>query len=79
MVKTRPLTEITHLVSGVNAARVLDLSSQKEFSERQSNRQEVDLFKKKHTPPAGHGPSQEVRVALKHAVASSSGLGNSIE
>ena len=31
-------TEITHLVSGLNEAQVLDVSSQKEFSERQSDR-----------------------------------------
>ena len=30
-------TEITHLVSGLNEAQVLDVSSQKEFSERQSD------------------------------------------
>ena len=32
------LTEITHLISGLNEAQVLDVSSQKEFSERQSDR-----------------------------------------
>ena len=31
-------TDITHLVSGLNEAQVLDVSSQKEFSERQSVR-----------------------------------------
>ena len=31
-------SEITHLVSGLNKAQVLDVSSQKEFSERQSDR-----------------------------------------
>ena len=37
--KTHSLpTEITHLVSGPNEAQVLDVSSQKEFSERQSDR-----------------------------------------
>ena len=35
---------VTHLVSGVNEAYVLDVSSQKEFSERQSDRQEFDLL-----------------------------------
>ena len=30
--------EITHLVSGINEARVLNLSLQKAFSERQSDR-----------------------------------------
>ena len=30
-------TEIAHLVSGLNEAQVLDVSSQKEFSERQSD------------------------------------------
>ena len=32
------LTEITHLVSGLNEAQVLDVSWQKEFSERQSDK-----------------------------------------
>ena len=37
--KTHSLpTEITHLVSGLHESQVLDVSSQKEFSERQSNR-----------------------------------------
>ena len=37
--KTHSLsTEITHLVSGLNEAQVLDVSSQKEFSERKSDR-----------------------------------------
>ena len=37
--KTHSLpTEITHLVSGLNEAQVLDVSSQKEFGERQSDR-----------------------------------------
>ena len=37
--KTHSLpTEITHLVSGLNEAQVLDVSSQEEFSERQSDR-----------------------------------------
>ena len=31
------LTEVTHLVSGLNEAQVLDVSSQKEFSEGQSD------------------------------------------
>ena len=36
--KTHSLpTEITHLVSGLNEAQVLDVSSQKELSERQSD------------------------------------------
>ena len=32
------LTEFTHLVSGLNKAQVLEVSSQKEFTERQSDR-----------------------------------------
>ena len=32
------LIGITHLVSGFNEAQILDVSSQKEFSERQSDR-----------------------------------------
>ena len=36
--KTHSLpTEIIHLVSGLNEAQVLDVSSQKEFSEKQSD------------------------------------------
>ena len=38
-VKTHSLlTEITHLISGLNETQVLDVLSQKEFSERQSDR-----------------------------------------
>ena len=37
------------LVSGLNEAQVLDVSSQKESSERQSDRHEADLFRGKHT------------------------------
>ena len=32
------LIEITHLFSGLNEVQVLDVSSQKKFSERQSDR-----------------------------------------
>ena len=32
------LTEITYLISGLNEAQVLDVSLQKEFGERQSDR-----------------------------------------
>ena len=38
------LIKITHLVSGHTEAQVLCVSAQKEFSERQSDRQEVDLL-----------------------------------
>ena len=39
LAKTHGLpTEITYLVSGLNEAQILDVSSQKEFSERQSDR-----------------------------------------
>ena len=44
------LTGTTHLVSGCNDAQVLDVSSQKEFSGRLSDRQEVNLFRDKHSP-----------------------------
>ena len=37
------------MVSGLNEAQVLDVPSQKEFSEKQSDRKEVDLFKEKFT------------------------------
>ena len=45
--------EIIHLVSGPNEAQALDVSSQKEFSERQSGREEVDLFKEKRSTVCG--------------------------
>ena len=39
LAKTQSLpTEITHLVSGLNEAQVLDVSLQKKFSERQGDR-----------------------------------------
>ena len=43
-------TEIVDLVLGPGEAQVLDVSSQKEFSERQNDRLEVDLFREKHAP-----------------------------
>jgi len=43
-------TEITDVVSGPNEAQVLDVSLQKEISERQSDTKEVDLFRGKHNP-----------------------------
>ena len=50
-------TEITHLVSGLNETQVLDVTLQKGFSERQSDKSEVDLFREIHIPQtvwAGH-------------------------
>ena len=38
------LIRITHLVSGLTDAQVLSVSPQKEFSKRQSDRQEVDFL-----------------------------------
>jgi len=35
------------LVSGLNKAQVLDVSWQREFSERQRDREDVDLFREK--------------------------------
>ena len=49
--------------SGLNEAQVLDVSPQKEFSERQSDRKEIDLFREKYTPPAECGHSQKARAA----------------
>ena len=49
------LTEITHLVLAFNETQVIDVSSQKEYSGRQSDRWEVDLFREKYTPQSvGH-------------------------
>ena len=42
--------EIAHLVSELNEAQFLDVSAKREFSERQSDRWEVDLFRKIHIP-----------------------------
>lgn len=53
-------TEITHLV--FNAVQVLYVSSQKEFSERQSDREEVDLLKEIYSPQTQRAPSQGPRV-----------------
>ena len=58
------LTEITHLVSGLNEAQVLDVSSQKEFSERQSDTEEVGSFRETHIPQTERGPS-EMRKRLE--------------
>ena len=38
------------LASGLNEAWVLDILSQKEFSERQSDKEEVGLFREEHAP-----------------------------
>ena len=39
----------SHLVSGFNDAQVLDVSLQKKISEKQSDREEVVLFREKDT------------------------------
>ena len=44
------LIEIAQLVSGLREARVLYVSVQKEFRERQSDWLEVDLLRERHTP-----------------------------
>ena len=74
------LTEIIHLVSGLNKAQFLDVSLQKEFSERQSDREEVDLFRfrEKHTPQTECGPSQRVSGAVRCGMVSFYRLGNFI-
>ena len=55
------LIEITHLVLGLNEAQVLDVSSQKEFSERKIDRWEVALFRVKHTLQTEYGSFQKAR------------------
>ena len=69
-----------YLASGLNKAQVLDVSSQKEFSERQSDREEVDLFRfrEKHTSQTECGPSQRVSTAWKCGLVSFYRLGNFI-
>ena len=50
LAKTHTLpTEIIHLASAFNEAQFLDTSLQKEFSEKQSDREEVVLFREKDT------------------------------
>ena len=73
----KPSQNPWYLVSGPNEAQVLDVSSQKEFSERQSGREEVDLFRfrEKHTPQTTCGPSQRASRAEKCDMVSFSGLG----
>ena len=46
----KPSQNPQYLVLGPGEAQVLDVSSQKEFSERQNDRLEVDLFREKHAP-----------------------------
>ena len=64
------------MVSGLNEAQVLDVSSQKEFSERQSDRQEVDFLRDKRIPQTDCGPSQKASAALKFGVVRFCRLGN---
>ena len=55
-------TEVTDLVSGSDKAQVHDISLQKEFSERQSNRWKVNLFREKQTPQTECGLSQRMSL-----------------
>ena len=65
--------------SGPNEAQVPDVSSQKEFSETQSDRYEVDLFREKHIPQTRLWAIAEGSVvALKRGMVSFYGLGNFI-
>ena len=61
----KPRQHPWYLVSGSNEARALDVSLQKEISERRSNRLEVDLirYRETHTPRTECGPSQRTNVA----------------
>ena len=60
--RLRLLIEITYLVSGLNETQVLDVLLQKEFSERQSNRWKVNLFREKQTPQTECGLSQRMSL-----------------
>ena len=67
------LTGIIPLVSGLYEAHVLDVSLQKVFSERQSDRQGVDLFTEIRTPiqTVGHLSGwSEVKWSEGHSVVS---------
>ena len=63
----KPSQNPQYLVSGPNETQLLDVSSQKEFSERQSDRSEEDLFRfrEKHTPQTECGPLQRVNAATR--------------
>ena len=77
-------------MSGLTKAQVLYVSAQKEFSGRQSDRQEVDLLErdtfhrknavrlKRREQPQGMGSSWKVRAAPKYGVVTFYGLGNFI-
>ena len=52
--------EITHLVLGLTEAQVLDVSSQKEFNERQ----EVGLFREKHSTDRAQASSEREQLRL---------------
>ena len=71
-------TEITHLVSGFNEAQVLDVTVQKGFNERQSDKSEVDLFREIYIPQTEYGLSQRVSTALKCGMVSFYRLDNFI-
>ena len=64
-----------YLVSGSSEAQVLDVSWQKEFSERQSGREEVALFRYGEHTPHRAGPSQRVGAATKCGLAGFHRLG----
>ena len=68
-------TKIAHLVSGLNYAQVLDVSCQKEFSEKVIDRKWIYI--EKHSTE--RGSSQKLRVASKCDEVSFYGLGNFIE
>ena len=74
----KPSQNPWYLVSGPNEAKVLDVSLQKEFSERQSDRSEVDSFREKFTVQTECGASEKVREAPKSGVVSFYGLSNII-
>ena len=60
----KPRQNPQYLVSGPIEAQVLDVSSQKEFSERQSDRDEVDLFRfPRQTHSTECGPPQSASMA----------------
>ena len=65
-------------MSGLPEDQVLGGSAQKEFSEKQSDRQEVDLLREIHTPQTEFSPFQKARVVPKYEVVSFYELGNFI-
>ena len=70
----KPSQNPQYLVSGPNLAQVIDVSSQKEFSDDKVIELDLFRFREKHIPQTECGPLQRASVALKCAWLASIGL-----